>query len=89
MKIERIKDCITPQIEKELTLIGRWPSTAKSPDGVPVYHVSSPQAFNQVIGYAKFINRLNCLILISSSCCLSPGLRVGARRSPAPAAQPA
>lgn len=63
MKIERIKDCITPQIEKELTLIGRWPSTAKSPDGVPVYHVSSPQAFNQVIGYAKFINSSNGTVL--------------------------
>lgn len=63
MKIEKIKDCLTPQIGRELSCIGRWPSTATSPDGVPIYHVSSPQAFNQIIGYAKFMNSSNGTVL--------------------------
>ena len=63
MKIEKIKDCITPQIENELTFVGYWPSTAKPSNGVPIYHVSSPQAFNQVVGYAKFINGSNGTVL--------------------------
>lgn len=63
MKIERIKDCLTPQIKKELSLIGRWPPCAHPADAAPLYHVSSPQAFNQVIGYAKFINSSNGTVL--------------------------
>ena len=63
MKIEIIKNCITPQNKDELSLIGYWPSTAAPGAGVPVYHVSSPQAFNQVVGYAKFINGSNGTVL--------------------------
>lgn len=62
MKIEKIKDCLTPQIEKELTFIGQWHSTDPS-NSVPMYHVASPQAFNQIIGYAKFINGSNGTVL--------------------------
>lgn len=63
MKIEKIKDCITPQIKKELLYVGYWPATADPENAVPMYHVASPQAFNQVIGYAKFINGSNGTVL--------------------------
>lgn len=63
MKIEIIKNCITPHNKDELSLIGYWPSTATTCAAVPVYHVSSPQAFNQVVGYAKFINGSNGTVL--------------------------
>ena len=63
MKIEIIKDCLTPQIKKELALIGYWPSSADPSNAVPMYHVASPQAFNQIIGYAKFINGSNGTVL--------------------------
>ena len=63
MKIERVKDNITPQIKKELVNVGRWPLNADLEDSVPIYHVSSPQAFNQIIGYAKFINGSNGTVL--------------------------
>lgn len=63
MKIERINDRVTSQIEKELLCIGRWPASADPFDSVPVYHVASPHAFNQIIGYAKFINGSNGTVL--------------------------
>lgn len=63
MKIEKIKDCVTPQIKKELASIGYWPSSADPSNSVPMYHVASPQAFNQIIGYAKFINGSNGTVL--------------------------
>ena len=63
MKIEKIKNCITPQNKDELSLIGHWPTTADPVDAVPMYHVTSPQAFNQLVGYAKFINGSNGTVL--------------------------
>lgn len=63
MRIEKVKDNITPQIKKELVNVGRWPSNTDVANSVPIYHVSSPQAFNQIIGYAKFINGSNGTVL--------------------------
>lgn len=63
MKIEKVKDCLTPQIEKELSYVGLWPANVDPSDAVPIYHVASPQAFNQIIGYAKFINGSNGTVL--------------------------
>ena len=63
MKIERVKECLTPQIERELSCVGSWPTNADPSASVPIYHVASPQAFNQIIGYAKFINGSNGTVL--------------------------
>lgn len=56
MKIEKTKNSITPQIKGDITNVGQWPPAVDPADSVPIYHVSSSQAFNQVIGYAKFLN---------------------------------
>lgn len=63
MKIEIIKDCITPQVAQEMTNIGNWSSSANPSNSVPIYHVSSPHAFNQIVGYAKFKNGSNGTVL--------------------------
>lgn len=63
MKIERITDRLTAQIPNELSIVGYWPPNSKPENEVPIYHVSSSQAFNQVIGYAKFINSSNGTVL--------------------------
>jgi hypothetical protein len=63
MKIEKIKDHITPQIKRELVCVGYWPSSVEPEEAVPIYHVSTPHAFNQVVGYAKFINCANGTVL--------------------------
>jgi hypothetical protein len=68
MKIERIKDCLTPQVKWELSCVGYWPSTADEANAVPIYHAYSPQAFNQLVGYAKFINGSNGTVLYRGQC---------------------
>ncbi|MBR4291158.1 MAG: FRG domain-containing protein [Oscillospiraceae bacterium] len=62
MKIKKIKGCITHN-KDELKLIGHWPPSADPSEAVPMYHVESPQAFNQLVGYAKFINGSNGTVL--------------------------
>ncbi len=63
MKINRVKDCITPQATNDLLKVGYWPPTANPSDAVPIYHAFSLRAFNQVVGYAKFINGSNGTVL--------------------------
>lgn len=67
MKIEKIKNCITSQIKGEITNVGQWPSAVDPADSVPIYHVSSSQAFIQVIGYAKFLKG-NGTVLYRDQC---------------------
>ena len=68
MKIEKIKNSITPQIKGDITNVGQWPPAVDPADSVPIYHVSSSQAFNQVIGYAKFLNGSNGTVLYRGQC---------------------
>lgn len=74
MKIEKIKEHLTAQIKEDITFIGVWPPNADQENSVPIYHASSPQAFNQIIGYAKFINSSNGTVLYRGQCNNHPNL---------------
>ncbi len=36
--------------------VGFWPSGSTSVDGVPIFHVNTYHDFNELVGYAKFLN---------------------------------
>ena len=63
MQIKRITERQTSHFKNELIHVGHWPTNSSSPTSIPIFHVSTPRAFNQIIGYAKFINGSNGTVL--------------------------
>ena len=61
MKIEKMTDAIT--LQDDIKCVGRWPEGKSISKSVPIYHVYSSQAFNQLVGYAKFKNGSNGTVL--------------------------
>lgn len=68
MKVQKMTKKFTPQFEGEVSHIGKWPKNAPDTNSVPVYHVSTFQAFNRIVGYAKFINGSNGTVLYRGQC---------------------
>lgn len=63
MKTVKVRQNVVARIKDDLSCVGHWPSNASPSTSVPIYHVKSPHAFNQIIGYAKFINGGNGTVL--------------------------
>ena len=41
---------------QESFFVDSWPKGANADDGVPIFHVGSYHDFNELVGYAKFLN---------------------------------